>query len=132
MAFYRTSVRPRLRQIALALMSGAAKKAQYRPFDDQTRCLFTAVAEYTMTPGASKRSSTPRYVVANGIEGVSPSAEWRGGSSAAALALAACDERRHLYLYDVRRNECADLDDLSRRRMAAAPTSSAEARRRFV
>jgi len=131
MAFYRTSVRPRLRQIAvsLGLKRSRAEKAQIPPdFDDQTRRLFTAVAEYTMTGPERIEAlvNAVRYVVANGIEGdFVECGVWRGGSSmAAALALKELgDERRHLYLYDTFEGMSAPtVEDVAIDGAAAAPT----------
>jgi O-methyltransferase len=118
MAFYRTMVRPRLKQVAisLGLKRSRTDKARIPPdFDDQTRRLFLAVAEYTMTgpERVAALVNAVRYVVANGVEGdFVECGVWRGGSAmAAALVLKELgDERRHLYLYDTFEGMSAPTD----------------------
>jgi hypothetical protein len=92
---------------ALGIKERRARRAESVPpdFDEQTACIFRAVAAYTMTSAERVEAlvNAVRYIAANGVAGdIVECGVWRGGSSmAAALTLKELgDERRHLYLYD--------------------------------
>ncbi len=130
MSVYRKNIRPRLKTLGRALglrRSRAARVLVPADFDDETKRVYGAVAEYTMTGPERIEAlvNAVRYVVANGIEGdIVECGVWRGGSSmAAALTLEALgDRRRHLYLYDTFEGMSAPTaDDVAIDGKSAAP-----------